>query len=336
MTESESRSAGPVRILLSDDEPTLRAVISQVLVNDGYEVSSVGSGEEALRLFRARPFSIVLTDIVMGKLSGLDLLQEVKLLDPDTVVILMTSHATLDTTMKALQQGAYDFLTKPFDDISNISAVIARAAEKVQMLREKGDMVAHLKKTTEALESLNQQLQEIAIRDGMTGLFNHKHFRDCLEREIQRSQRHGHMLSLVFMDVDRFKNYNDTHGHLQGDKLLRILSTILRDGSRSTSILARYGGEEFVLLLPETDKSGATVCAENIRRAVETHPFEGRECQPGGRVTLSLGVATFPADGADGNLVIAAADDALYKAKREGRNRVATAGSIQLVPGVKG
>ena len=325
-------SASRMRVLVCDDESTLRTVISQVIAEDGYDVSSAGSGEEALKLFRSRPFSIVLTDIVMGKMSGLELLQEVKLLEPDTVVILMTSHATLDSAMKAVQQGAYDFLTKPFDDISLISSVIARAAEKVQALREKSEMVDHLKKTTEELENLNHQLQQIAIRDGMTGLFNHKHFRDCLETELARSKRHGRIFSVIFMDVDKFKNYNDTCGHLQGDKLLRTLSALLREDMRASSILARYGGEEFVLLLPETGQEGAVVRAEKIRQSVEAFPFEGGACQPGGRVTLSLGVATYPMDGVDSNALISAADEALYRAKRDGRNRVAAAGKKDLVP----
>jgi len=331
VTQASSR----VNILVCDDEPTLRAVLTQVLSEDGYDVTSAASGEEALALFRSNPFPIVLTDIVMGAMSGLELLREIKLIDPDTVVILMTSHATLQGAMKAVQSGAYDFLTKPFDDISSISTIMARAVEKVEILREKNDMVLHLKKTTEELESLNQQLQEIAIRDGMTGLYNHRHFRDRLENEIRRSHRHRRTFSLIFMDVDRFKTYNDTHGHLQGDSLLRRLSAVLRRARRAESILARYGGEEFVLLEPEATKEGALVCAEKIRRAVEEEPFEGRESQPGGRLTLSLGVAAFPADGSESDILLAAADQALYQAKREGRNRVVAAGSTITVPEVK-
>ena len=330
-----AESAKRMSILVCDDESTLRAVLTQVLREDGHEVTSAASGEEGLALFRSRPFAIVLTDIVMGGMNGLDLLREIKLIDPDAVVILMTSHATLEGAVKAVQSGAFDFLTKPFDDISLVSGIVARAAERVEQLRERNTTVAHLKRTTEELESLNQHLHQIATHDSMTGLFNHRHFRDCLETEIRRSQRHGHAFSLIFMDVDKFKIYNDTHGHLKGDNLLRALASLLQGHCRTTSVLARYGGEEFVLLTPETPTEGGLVCAERIRRSIEDHPFDGGASQPGGRLTMSLGVAAFPVDGTDSDSLIAAADQALYRAKREGRNRVVVAGDNVLTPQTK-
>ncbi len=311
-----------VRILVVDDEPTIRSVIEQVLTEDGYRITVAGSGEEALSAFRADPFPIVITDIVMGKMNGLELLREIRLMEPETLVIVMTSQASLATATTALRQGAHDYLTKPFEDIAQISAVAKRAAEKLLALHEKEEMVERLKRSAEELEALNSQLKEMAVRDGLTGLFNHRHFRDSLELEILRCRRHGRIFSLVFVDVDHFKKYNDTHGHLSGDRVLKTVAKIIRDRSRSTTLSARYGGEEFVLLVPETAKSGGLVLAEDLRGAIEDQPFEGRETQPGGRVTLSLGVATFPEDGADALAIIAAADRALYEAKKKGRNRV--------------
>ena len=320
------------RILVVDDEPTLRCVISQVLAEDGHEVTEAASGEEALRAFRACPFPVVMTDIVMGKMSGLDLLQELKLLDSETVVVLMTSHATIEAATSALRKGAYDFLTKPFEDISQISAVVGRAVDKAKLVHEKTAMVEHLQRTTRELETLNEQLQEMAVRDGLTGLFNHRYFRDRLEQEIHRCLRHGHVFSLVFMDVDRFKHFNDTHGHLEGDNLLRVLASLIKEHSRTSTIAARYGGEEFVQLVPEADREAALACAENLRGLIEEHPFEGGQTQPGGKLTMSLGVATFPDDGTDANALLQAADEALYRAKEEGRNRVRAAGRTKGSP----
>jgi diguanylate cyclase (GGDEF)-like protein len=311
-----------IRVLVVDDEPTIRAVIVQVLSDDGYEVRDAASGEAALDAFRKDPFPIVMTDIIMGKMSGIDLLREIKLLAPETLVILMTSQASLDSATRALRSGACDYITKPFEDISNISAVVQRAVDKLQDLHEKEEMVERLKRSAEELETLNSQLKEIAIRDGLTGLFNHRHFRETLELEVLRCRRHGREFSLIFMDVDHFKRFNDTHGHLEGDKVLKTLARLIRDRCRATTMAARYGGEEFVLLLPETGKSGARSLAEGLRRAVESHDFEGRESQPDGRVTLSLGVATFPQDGNDSVTLISSADRALYQAKNGGRNRV--------------
>src|SRR6516225_1573492 len=157
-----------MRILVADDETTLRTVISQVLVADGHEVVAVGSGEEALERFKADPFPLVVTDVVMGRMSGLELLSQVKAFDPDCLVVVMTSHASLETAMKALQAGAYDFLVKPFDEIELISAVVARAAEKIKLAAENQRFVGMLQEKTAQLEALNASLRDLASRDGLT------------------------------------------------------------------------------------------------------------------------------------------------------------------------
>ena len=122
--------------------------------------------------------------------------------------------------------------------------------------------------------------------------------------------------------MDSFKQYNDTHGHMAGDRLLHTLGKILTERLRSCAMVARYGGEEFVMLLPETPKEGALVVAEKIRRRIEDHPFPGRDTQPDGKVTVSLGVVTFPQDGSNRGTLMQRADQALYQAKQDGRNRV--------------
>ncbi len=312
----------PTRILVADDEDTLRRVVSEVLSDDGHQVTAVGSGEEALEAFRESPANIVITDIVMKKLSGLDLLKEIKLLDPDAIVILMTSHASIETATSALRSGAYDFLIKPFEDLEVISAVVNRAVDKVRLLSDNKSLMQDLKRNAEELENLNRDLREMAIHDGLTGLHNYRFFRDALEVEVARAKRHDRIFSVIYMDVDNFKQYNDTHGHPAGDELLKTLAQILRKRSRASSICARYGGEEFVVLLPETDKDGALQYAEVIRRTVAEHPFPGRETQPLGFVSLSLGVAAFPTDGDDTKALLGHADRALYRAKNEGRNRL--------------
>ncbi len=315
-----------VRILVVDDDPTIRHGVSTVLGQAGYRITEATSGEEALAAFRAEPFSIVITDIVMGTMSGLDLLHQIRLLDPEVLLIVITSHASLETATAALRAGAHDYLTKPLD-LSQVVAMTRQAVEKLDLLHEKRETVERMKRGAEELEDLNRRLTEMAVRDGLTGLYNHRHFRESLEIEVQRSQRHDHVFSLIFLDVDHFKTLNDTHGHLQGDRTLRTLAQVVQKRSRASTLVARYGGEEFILIAPETGAEGARIFAESLRRLVEEHPFEG------GRVTLSLGVATFPEDGTDGASLIAAADRALYQAKNSGRNRVCSAReSAVLVP----
>jgi diguanylate cyclase (GGDEF)-like protein len=310
------------RILVVDDEDSLRSVISSVLTDEGYQTTVASSAEEALEIFRQDPHRLLVTDIFMGKMTGLDLLHEVKLLEPDTQVVVMTSNASLETATQALRDGAYDYLTKPFEDIELLTAVVARAVERITLASENSRMIERLQQNTEELERLNRQLREIAVRDGLTGLYNHRYFREALDLEIARARRHRRTFSLIFMDLDHFKHYNDALGHLAGDELLRELAGLIKKSCRTTTIAARYGGEEFVMLTPETDKECARICAERLRNSIESHPFAGRDQQPAGTVTLSIGVSTFPEDGYDADSLIAKADSALYRAKEQGRNLV--------------
>jgi len=312
----------PFRILVVDDDESLRTVVSQVLTEDGHEVMTARSGEEALEAFRKGSYPLVITDIVMGNMSGMELLQEVKQLRPETEVIIMTSHATLDTTVLAIRAGAYDYLIKPFEEIELISTVAGRALDKIRLTGENRNLILQLKQQNEKLEGANTLLKELSIRDGLTGLHNHRYFQEYLALEILRSRRNGVIFSLIFMDVDFFKRYNDTYGHPEGDNLLTLLSKVLKECLRQSDLIARYGGEEFVALLPETSKERAFRVAESVCQKVADYPFPGKDTQPSGKLTISLGVAAFPEDGNDGSTLIKHADQALYRAKGSGRNKV--------------
>jgi two-component system, cell cycle response regulator len=312
----------PINLLVVDDEETLRSVVSQVLSADGFRVAEAASGEEALESFATHEHQVVITDIRMGGMSGIDLLTSIKQRNPDTEVVIMTSHASLDTALTALRAGAYDYLIKPFESLDLISAVAGRAAEKARLVAMNRELVEQLRKTNAELQEANHILKEMAVKDGLTSLYNHRYFQESLAQEIARAKELRKHCSIIFMDVDNFKFYNDTHGHPQGDRLLKTLSEILITHSRETDLPARYGGEEFVLLLPETPKDTAIEIAEQLRAKVEDEPFAGREKQPLGKVTISVGVACFPDDGTDAPAVVACADQLLYKAKHGGKNTV--------------
>ncbi|MGQ0723315.1 MAG: GGDEF domain-containing response regulator [Candidatus Eiseniibacteriota bacterium] len=316
-------------MLVAEDEATLRTVLVDVLEEDGYPVTAVASAEEALEAFRRKPFPIVVTDIVMRGMSGLALLEEVKAIDTDTVVLIMTSHASLESATRALRAGAYDFMIKPFVEIEVITSVVGRAAEKAAQVRrsrrfteELKVQTADLNRANTALLKLADNLKEHASKDGLTGLFNHRLFREALIRELNEARRNDTEVSVIFMDVDHFKRFNDTNGHLAGDDVLKTLAELTRREVPQPGIVARYGGEELVALVPQASKDEARELAEHIRRIVESHSFHGRENQPLGNVTLSLGVASFPRDGTDPDSIIRHADEAVYQAKDSGRNRV--------------
>ena len=169
---------------------------------------------------------------------------------------------------------------------------------------------------------LTEQLTLQAIRDGKTGLFNHDHFRERFVLEMERTIRQDHQMSLLMADIDNYKLYNDTYGHLMGDRALTIIGSTFRRIARQTDIAARYGGEEFVILLPDTDLEGAIIIAERIRAEIADELFPGHDGAFDARLTLSIGAASYPADGDNIDALIEAADTGLYAAKNAGRNKV--------------
>lgn len=309
-------------ILVVDDEMAIRSVLTQVLEKDGYAVTAAASGEEGLKFLEQKSFALVVSDITMPGINGLELLGITKERYPDTQVIIITSNASLESALEALRNGAYDYLLKPFEDLSIISAGAKRAIEKVCLIKENHRLLDSLQKKNAELESANKILNRIACRDALTGLYNHQYFQDYLKAEIKRCQRTKRLFSLLFFDLDHFKCYNDTHGHQKGDRLLSQLAEILHDCVRESDIVARYGGEEFVIILPDTNKEGGQIVAEKIRIQIENYPFSGCESQPLGKVTTSIGIASYPEDGLDRSTIIRNADVAMYRAKNRGRNRV--------------
>lgn len=307
---------GKDRLLVADDEESIRGTLSALLAEEGYDVTTVPSAEEALERFGSDPFPLVITDIRMGGMSGIDLLKEVRTIRPETEVIIITSYASLETAVLALRSGAYDYLIKPFEELDLVVAAVARALEKSRLVREKLALVEALARKNDELQQVNRILAESVNRDGLTGLYNHRYLQEALDRELCLALRHDRHFSLLFADVDNFKRYNDAHGHQAGDTVLRTIAELLHKSIRGTDIVARYGGEEFVLLLPETDRAQSVALAERVRETIAGHPFPHRQ------VTVSIGISTFPGDGKAPGDLIREADRALYRAKEEGRNAV--------------
>ncbi len=228
---------------------------------------------------------------------------------------------TLQQAVRRMGEGHLSTRVPPLrgSELGELTNVINRMASALQHERE--NLERAVQERTQALQDANARLERLAVTDGLTGVFNHRRFQEQLQAEIFRSERHKRPMGVLMVDVDFFKKVNDTMGHPAGDELLRRLAEVLGEDLRQTDLIARYGGEEFAVLLPETTKSEAMQVAERMRMAVEEKINDGKTPWPN-KVTVSIGVGTFPEDGKSGEQVLLAADQAMYVAKRSGRNRV--------------
>ncbi len=475
-----SGESGRFRILVVDDEASIRMIVSEVLSEEGYAVETAENGVEALERVKQDDIQLVISDIRMPQMSGIELLAKVKQHDPDIQVIIMTSHASIDTAIQAIRLGAYDYLTKPFEELEVISTVVARTVSKLELELQVKSLLGQLQRRTDEIERLyhhttqlfktldskkilraaldalasladgaatvayyrvdtstdslepemwqpdeklrveqlpsptavkaganeladghaNRQtvvsaltwnspperssihpvvvgdqfagvfavvrsadsfedstrrmmrqyvenvaaqldksklygrIQSMATRDGLTRLYNRRHFEQFLARELERSRRFDKKLAVILFDIDNFKHYNDANGHPAGDEVLRQVARIVQKKARTVDLVARYGGEEFVIVLIESGPEGAAERAENLRAAIERQAFPAEETQPLGGLTVSGGYATFPECGSTPEELIDAADKALYEAKRAGRNRMRAAEAIREPVGV--
>ncbi len=258
----------------------------------------------------ARMRTLTLT-MVAGLLVGIGLtayllgLTVVRPLERLTGAATRVAGGDLEVTLPVVDRGEVGHLTQGFNYM-------------VKRLRQARDELAA---ANAALSEKNEELQKLSITDPLTGLNNRRHLMDVLATEVARARRLNHPFAVLMIDIDHFKQYNDTYGHLAGDRLLSQIAVLFRDAIRSIDYAARYGGEEFLLLIHETGSADAAQVADRIRRRVAAEPF-GDGADPVGRITVSIGVAIFPAQGDGAEAIIASADAALYEAKRLGRNLV--------------
>ncbi len=292
-------------ILIIEDEEDILLLLSGLLESEGYQVITACNGREGVAKFEECGPDLILTDVKMPVMDGIEVLREVKTKESDTEVIILTGHSDEATAIDCLRLGAYDYFRKPLEDIDVLLTAIERVLEKRDL---------ELKN-----RSLVKQLEELSIRDPLTGIYNYRYLQTCLTEAIERSRRYGHKFFLLMVDVDHFKDVNDTHGHLFGDYVLKKLVEILLGELRSTDRLFRYGGEEFMIIINEISKAQAEKVICRQMRAIRNHIFtyEGQKA----KITVSMGGVFFPEDAGNKVGLIKKADQALYRAKAAGRDR---------------
>ncbi len=313
-------------VMLIDDQAIVadmvkRAIRGEPDINFHYCLDPTNALKEAERIHP----TVILLDLVMPEMDGMTLLRFLRA-NPathDVPVIILSTREDADTKAEAFAYGAYDYVVKLPERAELLARLRHHSAAYVHKL-QRDDAFRALRASQEVIEEKNVELLRLSEIDGLTTLANRRLFDSRLAEEWGRSRRTGRPLGLAMFDVDWFKKYNDAYGHLEGDDCLREVARVLREAARRPSDLAaRYGGEEFVILLPETDIAGARQVAEWVRHQVEARRMEHRDAPGGGYVTVSGGVsARFSVGNQPPEVLVEAADEALYRAKRGGRNRI--------------
>lgn len=308
MADVEKAPTKP-RVLLVEDDPVSAYLIQQMFQAQNLPLDHAINGAVALEMHRKNRYRLVISDWMMPEMNGVDLCRAFRKLGGAYVYfILCTSKGQKSDRVEAYDAGVDDFMTKPLDRNElhirlRVALRILEAEEVVQ--RQKAE-----------LEAMNEKLNHLAVTDELTGLYNRRRFQEMLEEGVQEHLRAGDQVSLILMDIDRFKSLNDEFGHQAGDEALRIVARVLKENARRHELPARYGGEEFAVILQRCGREEAARAAERFRVAIEKAEWPDRN------ITSSFGVAT--CDPLVGSLtdLVAAADQALYAAKQNGRNRV--------------
>ncbi|TGJ99385.1 diguanylate cyclase [Leptospira semungkisensis] len=324
------------RILILDDAPENCLLVERILKKAGYgEVVSTqdpGTAMEWLGLSgdpkNKKEISLLLLDILLpGGMNGLDILKTMSSKEEfaDLPVIIITAIHDAQTLESAFEIGAIDYVTKPFDANELRARVRSALRLRHEMLQRK-QREKDLEEITDKLSEAYQALLRVSRTDGLSGIWNRRFFDEILEVEWKRSCRGGKPISLLLLDIDHFKKYNDTYGHQAGDDCIRKVAGVLKDTARRAGDFpARYGGEEFAVILPETDSEKASIVAENIRSKVQELQLTHEASQTSAYVSVSIGISTkTPGKEEKDSLgFLKEADIALYQAKETGRNRVA-------------
>src|SRR5215813_4943704 len=299
------------RILIIDDEEQIRNLLIDVL-GTSYQCSDAGSAEEALTALANTTFDLVISDIDMGGMSGLELVPHVHSLSPDTVVVMISGNQDIEFAIRALRVGAFDYISKPID-IRHVEAAVERAVKHSELLREKRRYKEQLE---DLLEERTAQVDWLAYYDTVTQLPNRALFEDRLTQAVSIARTTGQQLGVLFISLDQFKKVNDSLGHGPGDSLLREFAERLKSCISKSDTVARFGNDEFALL--RTQINGTKDVIETIASLSQVLKFSFDLPSHELFATASVGVSLFPVDGEDCQTLLKNAGAALYKAKRSG------------------
>lgn len=284
-----------INILVVEDDPSAAGCLESALKLAGYRVCLAAAPQEGLELLRSNTFPAAITELRSPKMNGIQFTRQAHKISPGINILVLTPYSFVGSAIEAMEEGAYGYITKPLNS-SEIRIVVERAVERYFLLSTSDE---------------KEYFVDLAVRDGLTGLFNRRYFNELINVEVNRIKRFPTALSLLMLDIDNFKNYNDTQGHQAGDELLKGAAKVFKNSVRAVDIVSRYGGEEFIIILPQADKKAAQIIAERLRVQISLYL----------PTTVSIGIATLPDDASEVEQLIEKADSALYQAKKTGKNK---------------
>lgn len=297
-----------VTILIVDDESDILLLLEEFLETNKFKTICSNDPKNALEIVENNEIDLVIADLKMPEMDGIELTKEILRVNSELPIIIMTGYASIESAVESIKAGASDFITKPFK-FNHTLFVINKALETKRLSK---------------LAKKSSYYKKLSNIDELTRIFNLRYLKNYFTEQITEHNRLNNMLSFMMADIDDFKNVNDKFGHQTGDLVLKNIAIILKKSVRTCDFLARYGGEEFAIILPETERETALKVGERILSEISGFKFKSKSGENIGKVTITIGLATYPIDGKSYTKLIESADRALYKGKSEGKNRICT------------
>jgi len=295
-----------IHILVVEDDANMLKTLSDILSEESYIITGVGSIKSAREELKHKFYNLALVDLKLADGSGLELLKEIKELNEETMSIVLTGFASIESAVSAMNQGAFSYLQKPLN-MEELKISIKKALKMQELSSSNKNLIA--------------RLQDLSLKDQLTGLYNYRYLRERISSEFKRAKRYVFPLSLIILDIDYLKSINDTYGYQYGDLIIKEFTQELLKNARGNDVAIRYGGDEFIVILPDTDKKGAMIFAKRLFSALTEHAFD----QKNNRIKLkvSIGISSFPECRVSTEQgFLDSADQALRGAKERGGNRL--------------
>lgn len=308
-----------INILIIDDDTNARNTFGKILKLKGYNADGSKSGAEGIALAAAKFYNLIFIDLKLPDMSGLEVIKKINSINQDTITIMMTAYASLETSIEAIGNGAFSYILKPIN-IDEVLLLMDKALEKQRLSIENRHLIMELGEKNSQLFKAAHKLKHLAAYDSLTKLPNRRYFEDNIQRVVATSKRHGQKFALLIFDIDNFKWINDTLGHDIGDATLKKLSSLLKKKMRKEDFIARIGGDEFAILLKGFDNYKSVVIVANKILKILKFPINIKSIDI--QTSVSIGVAFFPLSSDNVKTLLKQADLAMYKAKSKGKNCV--------------